>query len=340
MQTPLTVGELGEFGVIDRIRAAMPGRGKGVVVGIGDDAAVLRPAAGMLLVATCDIQLEGRHFLRVRTTAEALGHRAAAVNLSDIAAMGATPRHALVSLGLPKELEVAWLDDFYKGLGAELGRYGASVVGGNLTSSEQLIIDITLLGEVAPGRQLLRSGAKPGDAILVSGTLGASFVGRVALDQALPRSDRSVKKVVMTHRTPTPRIKEGLAISRSGLAHAMMDVSDGLAADLGHICEMSKVGARLFAADLPVDNATVAVGKKLGVNLLDAVLHGGEDYQLILTCPQVNAKRLAARVLRQTGTPLTVIGEITKQAGLRLVTPDGAEGPLRTQGWDHFAVEK
>ena len=331
-KTP-TVGELGEFALIDRIRRAL-GDARGVALGIGDDAAAVRPSPGKLLLATCDIQVEGRHFIKARIGPEQLGRRAAAVNLSDVAAMGGRPAYALVSLALPADTEVDWVERLYDGLRDGFAEHGAVVIGGNLSgSSAEIVIDVTLHGEVDEPAMLRRSGARPGDAVLVTGALGAARAGLLALDAGLAGESASV--AARAHLLPTARVDEGLAAS--GLATAAIDVSDGFAADLGHLCEASGTGARIFADRLPVSPAAHGVAADLGFDPLLAALHGGEDYELIVTCAAAHTDALIEAVRRTTGTPLIAVGEITEAPGLRLVEPGGNERSLDSSGWDHFS---
>ncbi len=333
-KTP-TVGELGEFALIDRIRRTL-GDAPDVALGIGDDAAAVRPTPGKLLLATCDIQVEGRHFIRARIGPEQLGRRAAAVNLSDVAAMGGRPTHALVSLALPADTEVEWVERLYDGLRASFAEHGAAVIGGNLSgSSTEIVIDVTLHGEVDEGAMLRRSGARPGDAVLVTGDLGAARAGLLALDAGL--AGETADAATRAHLLPTARIDEALAIAASGLATAAVDVSDGFAADLGHLCAASGTGARIFADRLPVSPAARDVAAHLGFEPLLAALHGGEDYELIVTGDPEHANALIDAVRRATGTPLTAMGEITEAPGLRLVESGGSERLLDSAGWDHFA---
>ncbi len=333
-KTP-TVGELGEFALIDRIRRTL-GDAPDVVLGIGDDAAAVRPTPGKLLLATCDIQVEGRHFIKARIGPEQLGRRAAAVNLSDVAAMGGRPTHALVSLALPAGTEVEWVERLYDGLRDGFAEHGAVVIGGNLSgSSAEIVIDVTLHGEVDEHAMLRRSGARAGDAVLLTGDLGAARAGLLALDAGL--SGGSADDAARAHLLPTARVDEGLAIAASGLATAAIDVSDGFAADLGHLCEASGTGARIFADRLPVSPAVRDVAAALGFDSLLAALHGGEDYELIVTCASEHADALIDAVRRTTGTPLTAVGEITEASGLRLVESGGNERSLDSAGWDHFA---
>ncbi len=333
-----TVGTLSEFGLIARITKLVPSADGRLVLGIGDDCAAFRQNSEKLLLVTCDIQLEGRHFLKERIAAKELGLRCAAVNLSDIAAMGGAPLYAVVSLGLPPQTSASWVDGLYAGLRESLSRFDASVIGGNITSSDMLIIDITLLGEVAESEMLRRSTAKSGQAILVTGHLGASAMGRLALDRKL-RPSKSLAPLVKAHRTPMPRVAEGRVIAASRLATAMIDVSDGLAGDLGHICEMSNVGASLDASSLPISPQTLSVARSLNLDPLHVALHGGEDYELLFTCPKEHAQSLASRIRRETGTPVAVIGETTAAKGIVLKRPGGKRQPIEPKAWDHFAKQ-
>ena len=336
-----TVGELGEFALIDRIARLLPKPGPEVVIGIGDDCAGIRPTPGMLTLVTCDVQIEGRHFLRDRITPYQLGCRSAAINLSDIAAMAGRPRHATISLGLPPDIELVWVDDLYRGLAKEFTRYETSVIGGNISGSRDILIDITLLGEVAEGRAITRGGARPGDAVLVTGTLGDSALGRsIVLNDAKNPSDPLFASFLARHLTPTPRVREGLAIGATGHASAMIDISDGLAGDLGHICEMSHVGMHLFADRIPLSQGARTAASRLHVDGLQAALHGGEDYELAFTCAPQHVEAITQAVRSATGTSVTRIGEVVSGHGLRLVLPDGGERDEPARGWDHYKQEQ
>ncbi|HID87948.1 MAG TPA: thiamine-phosphate kinase [Anaerolineae bacterium] len=343
----MRISDIGEFGLIDRISRALPSLGPDVVVGVGDDVAVLHPPRSprrrgegeRLLLATCDIQLEGAHFLQDRITPTQLGRKALAINLSDIAAMGGTPTYALISLGLPPETEVAYVDELYAGLRAEAEAAGVAIVGGNMSRSPLgLVVDIFLLGEVASEHLMLRSGARPGDAVLVTGTLGDAAAGlALLLDDTLRPDEAHAARVKAAFLTPTPRLAEGQAIARIGLATAMIDLSDGLASDAGHICERSGVGVRIWAERLPVSSAAQAVAALAGRDPLEWALAGGEDYELCFTAPPEAVEPLTAAVVEATGTPVTTVGEIVPASeGRVLVQADGRTMPLEAAGWDHF----
>ncbi len=335
----MKVSELGEFALIERIRQHVTEQKDGVIRGIGDDTAVLRHSAERYLLATCDVQVEGRHFLRSKATAYQIGRKAMAVNLSDIAAMGGTPTYALASLGLPNDTDLSFVDELYRGLNDEAKRFGVSIVGGNLSGAQEIFVDLTLLGEIEPRHLMLRSTAKPDDVVLVTGSLGAAAAGAELLTAEYePNILATAREAVLRAAlTPTPRVKEGQLIARSGLASAMIDISDGLAADIGHICDESKVSVRIFAEPLPIAHTTVEVAMAVGRDPLDPALHGGEDYELLLTAPRDHAHQLIELVQSQTGTPLTIIGDIIPQQEARtFIRGNGRMIPLHARGWNHF----
>ncbi len=334
----MRVTEVGEFGLIDRIREAVGPPGDGVVVGIGDDVAVLHPPTEKYLLATCDIQVEGVHFLKEAISPYQLGRKAAAINISDIAAMGGLPTYLLVSLALPKATPVEYVDALYEGLKEETKNRG-EIVGGNISNSPgPLMVDILLLGEVERECLLLRSGAHVGDKVLVTGYLGDSGAGlALLLNPQATCSEEEAQKVIAAHLTPTPRLQEGRAIARSRLANSMIDVSDGTVSDLGHICEASGVGARIWADRIPISAPCRAVAEAMGHDPLDWALNSGEDYQLIFTAPEEKAEELVALVSEETGTPVSIIGEILPpETGISITLATGETAPLVGKGWDHF----
>jgi thiamine-monophosphate kinase len=336
----MTIDELGEFGLIERIGRLLPKPGADVLVGIGDDVAVLRGEPGKAWLATCDVQVEGSHFLREAIAPRDLGRKALAINLSDIASAGGIPRYALVSLGLPRGLEAAFIDGLYEGLREEAERFGVDVVGGNVSSVRHgMFIDIFLLGEAPEKEVLLRSGGKPGDLILVTGSLGDAAAGvALLLDGALKASPEYAERARSRRDAPTPRVREGRIVGASALAHAMIDLSDGLAGDLGHLCERSGVSARIYARDLPVAAENLALSAASRGDPWHLALHGGEDYELLFVSPPATAHDLAALVSRETGTRVSIVGELLPPGGpMELELPDGARLYLKAKGWDHFA---
>jgi len=332
----LTVADVGEFGLIARLKARFGESGVGVVQGIGDDTAALRLTPGYLLLATTDAAVEGVHFLRATIAPRTLGRRVLAVNLSDVASMGGIPRWALVSLSLPVKTPLSFADGLAAGLGEEAARYGLALVGGNLARSpDRVVLDLTLLGEVEPDRVLYRSGARPGDRLLVTGTLGDAAAGLAILLGQVSASRPEAAVLIERHQLPTPRIAAGRAIALSGFATAMIDLSDGLASDLGHLAEESKVGGVIEAARIPLSPALRSLANATGHDPLDWALRGGEDYELLLTAPAERVPELIAAVTA-TGVELTEVGEVVSEPGLWLRQTDGRKEPLGATHWQHF----
>jgi thiamine-monophosphate kinase len=334
------VSEIGEFPLIARLARHVPPYGPDVLEGIGDDVAVLRLGEGRLLLLTCDIQVAGVHFLPEMITPYQLGRKTAAINLSDIGSAGGYPRHFLISLGLPPDTEVEYLEAVYDGVREECAPLGVDVVGGNISSLDTLTIDAFLMGEVREERLLQRRGARPGDLVLVTGALGASRAGLELVLHPQLRSQLpalAVEDSLAAHLTPRARVRQGQTIAEAGGATTMIDVSDGLAADLGHICDASGVGVRINAKVLPVAEATRTVAAAARADPLAWALGGGEDYELCFTADPERVDRLVAAVQEATATPVSVIGEILPgEAGRWLRLADGAEVPLAPSGWDHF----
>jgi thiamine-monophosphate kinase len=332
-----TIAELGEFGLIARITAGLP-QSAGVIVGVGDDAAVLDIGCGELLVATCDAQVEDTHFRLRHTNPHDIGQRALAVNLSDIAAMGARPRFALISLLMPPTLDIAVLDGIYEGLREEAAQFDVALVGGNIArNAERLIIDITLLGTGTRNMLLRRDSAKPGDAVMVTGSLGSAAAGLLVLeDEQLAAKIPSEKLVgvLAALRTPTPRVAAGQWLAQHDVTTGV-DVSDGLAADLSHICEASGVGAHIEAESLPIQPEVVTLATLAGREPQDLALYGGEDYELVFTVPADRVDVLAHELFVATGVKATAIGTICEGSAMTLFR-QGKPSPLRSNGWDHL----
>ncbi len=334
------VSEIGEFALIARLGTHIPTYRPEVLKGIGDDVAVIRLGAGRLLLLTCDIQVAGVHFLPGVISPYQLGRKIAAINLSDIGAAGGEPRHFLMSLGLPPDTESAYLEAVYDGLADECRPFSVDVVGGNISRLDTLMLDAFLVGEVDEERLLRRSGALPGDAVLVTGSLGASRAGLAlalepALRQAIP--PEFARAALAAHLTPHPRVREGQVIAAAGGATAMLDVSDGLASDVGHICDESEVGVRLWAEAIPVSEAARQIALQAGADPVAWALGGGEDYELCFTARPDAVAAIVAAIRDAAGTPATVIGEVLPPAAGRLLRlPGGEDRPLAPSGWDHF----
>lgn len=326
--------------LIEIIRRA-PTRGAGVHAGIGDDCAVLAPGPGRLLLATTDLLIEDVHFRRRWAAPADLGWKSLAVNLSDVAAMGGRPRWALVALACPAGVSVADAEAFYAGLLALAGEHDVAVVGGDTSASPAgWIVNVTLLGEAA-ARSLLRSTARPGDVVAVTGALGSAAAGLALLEERTPAAGvagAALEDARAAHLRPRPRVAEGLWLAAAGGVTAMIDLSDGLATDLGHVAEESGVGARVHLDRVPVGDGARAVAAALGRDALTWATSGGEDYELLLTCEPGAFARLADGLRAATGTRLTAIGEVAGAgAGVRWADAAGREVAV-APGFEHFVA--
>nr|WP_279342310.1 thiamine-phosphate kinase [Geotalea sp. SG265] len=321
---------MGEFGFINRIAAAIAEQPT-VPIGIGDDAAAVEPAPGHLALVTSDMLVEGVHFDLTLTDPLRLGRKSLAVNLSDLAAMGAKPRYYLLSLAVPQQLELAFLDRFMHGMMERADQFGVTLIGGDTCSSKGgLAISVTAIGEQLPGRVVGRSGAQPGDLVFVTGTLGDSALGLELLRQG-EREGLAVSR----HLDPEPRVAAGIALAEAGLATSMIDVSDGLLADLGHILEKSAVGARLDLASLPLSDQYRKDVSSFTEDFFALALGGGEDYELVFTAPPLLRERVFS-CLDSCGVAVAVIGEITAGDGLAIIAADGSAYQPRRTGYNHF----
>jgi thiamine-monophosphate kinase len=317
-------------------RLAMLARNPTVQTGIGDDCAVLRLLPGRRkergeekekdTLVTTDFTLEGIHFRRDWHPAESVGHRCLARGLSDIAAMGGEPVAAFLSLALPRELPQSWVGRFARSLISLAERYNVTLAGGDTAESPNgVLADIVVVGTTPKGKALLRSGARPGDRIYVSGELGGSAA---AVRQMRKKPTRKLNpREYPRHFFPEPRLELGRVLREKGLASAMIDTSDGLSTDLAHICEESGVGAELQAEDIP----RASVGKPAREVDLQFALHGGEDYELLFTAPR--GKRIPPRI---AGIPVTHIGHVTRQRKIFLRNKGGVRYELEPLGWEHF----
>lgn len=335
----MRISDLGEFPLIDRLAEIVAVDRPDVIVGIGDDVAVLDAGGDDWLLAKVDIQVEGVHFRREAIQPRQLGRKALAINLSDIAAAGGQPDYALVSLALPADTEVGWVDELYRGLRWEADRFGVAVVGGNMANSlAGIVIDVFVLGRVSRQHLLLRSGARPGDRVLVTGTLGDAAAGLALLQVGSMEVDAGAREELLArHFTPTPRLAEARLIARSGQATAMIDLSDGLSSDIGHVCDQSQVGVRIWAGCLPISPAARRVAVLSDRPPWELALEGGEDYELCFTAPPAAAEEICSNIEQRTGTRATIIGEILPPGeGQWLVLENGDERPLEARGWEHF----
>ena len=321
---------LSEFEIIRRFCSH---RAPGAALGVGDDAALVRVRAGMELAISADMLLEGRHFLAGADPA-LLGHKALAVNLSDMAAMGAKPRWATLALAVPRA-NARWLEAFARGFMGLARKFGVDLIGGDTTRGP-LTICVQIMGEVPRGRALRRDGARPGDDIWVSGRIGSAALALAMIEgrTRVPRKER--RRLEERLHTPVPRVELGLALR--GIAHSAIDVSDGLLADLGHICERSRVGAVIEWEALPTTPIVRSQAQQSDV-AVRAILAGGDDYELCFTAPKSRRSDVLAAAER-AGTEVMLVGQVVREtrgaAPIQLLDSIGKPLRLRWQGYDHF----
>ena len=339
--TRTEISQLGEFGLIDHLTRNIELQNASSILGVGDDAAVIDHFGKQTVVST-DLLLEGVHFDLVYTPLKHLGYKSVIVNLSDIYAMNAIPTQIVLSIGISNRMSVEALDELYEGVYAACERYGVDLIGGDTTSSQKgLVISITALGEVAPGKFVKRSSAKPGDLLCVSGNLGAAYIGLLFLERE--------KKIFLESPGVQPDLEgESYVIGRllkpearkdiiqflddsEIVPTAMMDISDGLSSEILHICRQSQVGCVLYEDKIPIAEESKQAAFKFQIDPTACALSGGEDYELLFTIPQSDYDKL---VLNEE---ISVVGYITEaEKGTRIITKGGGEHPLTAQGWTHI----
>jgi len=320
------------------------------VLGIGDDAAIIAPPPGSHLLVTTDLLVEDMDFRRAYFDPRDIGHKAVAASLSDIAAMGGRPRWVLLSIGVPQKdwEQPGFVSCLYSGAEQLARQHGATVIGGDVSRTpKQIVVDSIVIGEAAPGRAVVRSGARPGDQIFVTGSLGGAAAGLRVFEHAATLPGEAAHafpqrflQLRARQRTPTPRVECGALLGERGLATAMIDTSDGLSSDLAHLCRESGVGALVNAASVPVNPHVRRVPAARGTfslalkaDALQLALHGGEDYELLFTVAPSNIPRLPKKL---NGVPLTRIGEIRELGrGVKLLR-EGCEEDLTPSGFEHF----
>jgi thiamine-monophosphate kinase len=323
----------------------------GLVRGIGDDAAVFKSLSGSDVVVSTDLLVEDVDFRRDTTQPDLLGHKALAVSLSDIAAMGARPRWALLSIGVPDDVwNSGFLDSFYAGFLQLATRYGVTLIGGDVSRTpERIVIDSILIGETAAAGAVLRSGAEPGDQIFVTGYLGDAAAGLRLIERGARLNSTARKEtassideesnhppidhLLLRQLRPEPRVGWGLLLGEQQLASAMIDISDGLSSDLNHLCAESSVGALIDAASIPIDPLVTELSGRRALDPLMLALHGGEDFELLFTVRPENVARLPKRV---DGVSLTRIGEIKEASDGVRISEGSRIWNLESGGWQHF----
>jgi thiamine-monophosphate kinase len=326
---PRTVADCGERALINRISQRLS-TARWVVVGPGDDAAAIEPVRGALEVLTTDAQVEGVHFDRRFVPPDAIGHRALAVNLSDLAAMGARPRAALLSMALPASLEIVAFDQIVDGLLAVAARYSVTLIGGNITQTPgPMVLDVTAIGSVHRRKILTRGGARAGDEVYVTGTLGDGATGLLRLQEDCTATDSAAR-----YLRPDPRVRAGLLLGRNRAATSCMDLSDGLADGVRQVAQTSSVGITLDSAAIPISAESKEWLSRHGLDPVDLALRGGDDFELIFTVRPTQAGRLRA-VRRNLGDlPITRIGVVTRAP--RLIVKDEHGEKELPEGYEHF----
>ena len=337
---------MNEFDFIKKIReqARLRGASSDLLRGIGDDAAVFKSALGANVVITSDLLIEDIDFRHQSTTPGLLGHKALAVSLSDIAAMGARPRWAMLSLGLPNDLwDTGFADAFYEGFFQLADRFGVKLIGGDISRApDKTVIDSIVIGECPAGQAVLRAGAQPGDQIYVTGFLGDAAAGLRLLERGAHLHSQTIEDVnehpvdhlLLRQLQPEPRVGWGLLLGDRQLATAMIDISDGLSSDLNHLCAESTVGAFIEAARIPIDPLVSDLCGRRALDPLMLALHGGEDFELLFT---VNPKNIAKLPARVDGVRVTRIGEITDASAGVQISEGSRKWNLEPGGWEHFA---
>jgi thiamine-monophosphate kinase len=337
----MTLNQIGEFGLLQRIRRKVPARSANVRIGIGDDAAVLRISPHRELIVTTDMLVEAVDFDPANGSFRQIGYKALASNLSDVAAMGGRPFAFLVGLAVPGRMSVRAVDEIYDGMLSLARRHRVALIGGDTSASPKgMLITVTVLGEVEPGRAVTRSGARVGDRIYVTGSLGDSRAGLEILKRRKRRkgslSPAIESYLTRRHFFPTPRVAFGRLLGRRGWATAMIDLSDGLASDLRHLCEAGRVGARLESERLPISGALAAYAGRLGRSAPDYALLGGEDFELLFAVREKDSAAVEAAAKRMA-LPVTPIGVIvSKRRGISVIEKGGREVPLTLRSYEHF----
>jgi thiamine-monophosphate kinase len=329
--------DIGEFGFIQRIRHGCLVRPERVVRGIGDDAAAFRTNGERLSLVTTDLLVERIHFRREAISGRDLGHKSLAVNLSDIAAMGGIAREAFVSIAIPETCKLGYLDAIYDGVKDLAARHSVNILGGDTTASARdLVLSITVYGEVSETEILTRDVARPGDVIFTTGCLGDSRCGLELILNQIPAETKELEALQAAHLHPEPHLSEGRWLASTGGVHAAIDVSDGLSSDLSHILEESGVGARIRAEALPISEALRYFCRRFAKSPVEYALSGGEDYVLLVTAAADQAGRIARAFEAVFSRPLSAIGEITDSRVMELIRPNEAVTRIEPSGWDHF----
>jgi thiamine-monophosphate kinase len=336
----MTLRSIGEFGFIKKISRGCLIRPDHVIKSIGDDAAAFTIEPDLVSLITTDLLVERIHFIRNSISGFDLGYKSLAVNLSDIAAMGGNAREAFISIAIPPNCSLEYLEALYDGIKSLAARFDVNILGGDTTSSkEDLIINIVVQGTAERTQMLCRDAACPGDIIVSTGCLGDSKAGLHMILNSIPADTEDLQSLLRAHVLPEPHLDEGRFLASQPGTHAGIDCSDGLSSDLGHIAEESQAGATLYSDKIPVSESLLKFCSRFNYDPIEYALSGGEDYTLLCTIAPENAKETAARFQAEFNKPLFLIGEITENKVLTVTYPDGSSKPIALTGWNHFKGE-
>ncbi|MFQ5825083.1 MAG: thiamine-phosphate kinase [bacterium] len=334
----MDIKEIGEFGLIERIKKIVEVPNKDLLTGMDDDTAAFRISKDQILLLSTDALIEGVHFSLKYFSFFHLGWRAMAANLSDLAAMGGWPQYAVVSLSLPQNLQVESVEEMYHGMKTLADQYHTTIIGGDTTRSpERIFISLAVIGQVEENQLTQRAGAQVGDALFITGTLGGSQAGLKVLKSQEAWLKKKYGSAVERHLSPKPRIKEALFLVNKFAIHSMIDISDGLASEVNHICHQSDVGALVYESQLPLDPETKSVAEYFGESPVDYAMNGGEDYELLFTTPEINVHEIQKKIHKKFGLSCSKVGMIIEKAeGIYLEKTDRKKIPLDFKGYDHF----
>lgn len=337
----MNLEDIGEFEFIKKISRGCLIRPQNVIKAIGDDAAVFSQDTNKVTLVTTDLLVERVHFFRKTISGFNLGHKALAVNLSDIAAMGGNAGEAFISLAVPEDCPMDYLEDLYMGMKALAAKFEVNILGGDTTRSEtDLIINISVVGSIPEKEILYRNAAQPGDIICSTGFLGNSRAGLHLILNDIDADSKELKELLDAHNLPMPHLRQGRFLACQKGVHAAIDTSDGLSSDISHIANESRVGVRLFYEKIPVSKSLEHFCKRFQKNPIEYALTGGEDYTLLCTISPDKAKNIARRYINEFNKPLYSMGEITDSGQMELIDPDGKIKILTPTGWDHFKDEQ
>lgn len=329
------IDKIGEFGFIKFLLEDNKDSFYKVIKGIGDDCAVFEKDKEKAFLVSTEIFVEDIHFLKAKISPYELGIKVVNASLSDIAAMAGTPLYLFVSIALPRDTKLAYLTSLYRGIKDSCNKYKVHILGGDTSASpEKLVINIVVIGEAKKEQIIYRKGAKPNDLIYVTGNLGDSAAGLMLIKKEISVSKEVANKLISAHNMPSPRLEIGKLVSKYSLANAMIDISDGLVADLNHICEASNMGAIIYLENIPISSELESIKNILSISPYDLALYGGEDYELIIIVPQDKAL-IFESLCRKEGFSVYLIGRIVKEKGIKLIL-DNKCIPLDIRGYTHF----